>query len=56
MPRLDPNLVLHHFPLQPSVKTLKQKLRKMHPQISLLFKVELKKLLDASFIRSIDYA
>ena len=56
MPELDPKLVLHHLPLKPRVKPVKQKLRKMHPQVALLVKVELKKLLDAGFIRPIDYA
>lgn len=52
---LDLDLVLHHFPLQPGAKPVKQKLRNMHPQIALLVKDELKKLLDVDFIRSIDY-
>lgn len=56
MPRLDPKLVLHHLPLKPGVKLVKKVLRKMHPQVSLLVKVELKKLLDVGFIRPIDYA
>ena len=56
MPSLDPELVLHHLPLKPGAKLVKQKLRKMHPQVALLVKAELKKLLDARFIRPIDYA
>ena len=56
MPGLDPELVLHHLPLRLGVKPVKQKLRKMHPQVSLLVKAELKKLLDVGFIRPIDYA
>lgn len=56
MPRLDPGLFLHHLPLKLEVKPIKQKLRKMHPQVALLVKAELKKLLDVSFIRPIDYA
>lgn len=55
MPGLDPTLVLHHLPLLPNAKPVKQKIRKMHPQIALLVKAELKKLLDVSFIRPIDY-
>jgi len=55
MPGLDPNLILHHLPLDPGVKLVKQKLRKMHPHIALLVKEELKKLLDVGFIRAIDY-
>lgn len=56
MPRLDPNLVMHHLSLPLGIKLVKQKLRKMHPQIALLFKVELQKLLDVGFIRPMDYA
>ena len=53
---LDPKLVLHHLPLKLGVKPVKKKLRKMHPQVALLVKGELKKLLDVGFIRPIDYA
>ena len=53
---LDPGLVLHHLPLKLGVKLVKKKLRKMHPQVALLVKDELKKLLDVDFIRLIDYA
>lgn len=56
MPGLDPELVLHHLSLKADAKPVKQKLRKMHPQVALLVKVELKKLLDVGFIRPIDYA
>ena len=56
MPGLDPKIVLHHLPLKLGSKLVKHKLRKMHPQVALLVKVELKKLLDARFIRPIDYA
>jgi hypothetical protein len=52
---LDLELVLHHLPLKLGVKLVKQKLRKMHPQVSLYVKAELKKLLDVGFIRPIDY-
>lgn len=55
MPRLDPKLVLNHLQLLSEAKPYKQKLRKMHPQIVLLVKVELQKLLDVGFIRPIDY-
>jgi len=56
IPGLDPEMVLHHLPLLPNAKKVKQKLIKMHPQIALLVKVELKKLLDVRFIHPIDYA
>ena len=35
---------------------MKQKLRKMHPHVALLVKVELEKLLKVGFIRTIAYA
>lgn len=38
------------------VKPYKQKLRKMHPHITLLVMVEIQKLLDVDFMRPIDYA
>lgn len=55
MPGLDLELVLHHLPLLLGIKPYKQKLRKMHPQITLLVKVELQKILGVGFIRPIDY-
>lgn len=56
MPRLDQDLVMHHLIVAEGAKPVKQKPRKMHPQITLLAKVELKKLLDVGYIRLIDYA
>ena len=56
MPGLDPNLIMHHLSIAPGIKPVKQKLRKMHPHVALLVKVELEKLLKARFIRAIDYA
>ena len=56
MPGLDTNLIMHHLSIALGVKPVKQKLRKMHPHIALLVKVELEKLLRAGFIRAIDYA
>ena len=54
MPGLDSELVLHHLPLKLGEKLVKQILRKMHPQVALLVKAELKKPLDVRFIRPID--
>jgi hypothetical protein len=53
---IDPNLIMHHLLLPSRIKLVKQKLRKMHPHIALLVKVELKKFLDVGFIRPIDYS
>ena len=55
MPRLDTELIMHHLSIAPSVKPIKQKLRKMHPHLALLVKDELEKLLQFNFIRAIDY-
>ena len=56
MPGLDTNLIKHHLSIALGVKLVKKKLRKMHPHIALLVKVELEKILGAKFIRAIDYA
>lgn len=56
MPGLDPTLVVHHLDVRPNAKPVKQKLHKMHPQVALLVKKELEKLLDAGFIKKIDYS
>ena len=53
---LDSNLIMHHLSIAPGVKLVKKNLRKMHPHIALLVKVELEKLLGAKFIRAIAYA
>lgn len=56
MPRIDIELIMHHLYIAPSVKHVKQKLRKMYPHVTLLVKVELEKLLSAKFIRATKYA
>lgn len=53
---LDHDLVMHLSIVTPSTNPVKQKLRKMHPRVELLAKVEHEKILDVSFIRPIDYA
>lgn len=55
MPGLDLELVMHNLVVRPDVKLVKQKLHKMHPQVVLLVKVELQKILDVEFIKPIDY-
>lgn len=56
MPGLDPTLVIHNLAVHPDAKPIKQKLCKMHLHIALLVKVELQKMLDAKFIKPIEYA
>lgn len=55
IPCLDPDLVMHHLSITLGVKPIKQKLKKMHPHVALLFKVELENLLKDSFIHAINY-
>lgn len=38
MPRLDPDLIMHHLSIAPGIKLVKHKLRKMHPHIAPLVK------------------
>lgn len=52
---IDLEVVVHHLIVYLEAKPIKKKLRKMHPQIVLLVKFELQKLLDVGFIRPIDY-
>ena len=56
MPRLDPNLIMHHLSILLAIKAMKKKLQKMHPHVALLVKKILEKLLKAKLIREIDYA
>ena len=50
MPRLDPKLVVHHLAVNPKIRPVKQKLRKMHPKVVLLVKAELERMLAPKVI------
>ena len=54
MPGLDPKLVVHHLIVDPKIKIVLQKLRKMHPNVALLVKAKLEKILEANVICPID--
>ena len=56
MSDLDTYLIMNHLSIVPGIKIAKQKLRKMHPHVALLVKVELEKLLSAKFIIAIEYS
>jgi len=43
MPRLDPDIVQHKLPLKPECLSIKQKLRRMKPEVSLKIKDEVEK-------------
>ena len=55
MPGLDPSIVEHRIPLDPELKPLKQKLRRIKPEWSLQVKEEVEKMLRVGFIRVIEY-
>ncbi|GKV17025.1 hypothetical protein SLEP1_g27583 [Rubroshorea leprosula] len=51
MPGLGSKIVVHAIPLRPKCPLVKQKLRRMKPKMLLKIKEEVKKLLDAGFIK-----
>ena len=50
MPGLSPNIVQHRLPLNPGCTLVKQKLRRMKPEMSLKIKEEVKKQFDVGFL------
>ena len=50
MPNLSPDIVQHRLPLNPEWSSIKQKLRRMKPGMSLKIKEEVKKQFDAGFL------
>ncbi|GLJ37816.1 hypothetical protein SUGI_0768990 [Cryptomeria japonica] len=53
---IDPKIVTHNIVLVPDAKLVKQKIQKMNPKVALLVKAEIEKLMEAGFIRPIDYS
>ena len=51
MPGVDPSIGQHTIPLIPGSKAIKQKLRRMKPDVSLKIQEEVSKQLEAGFIR-----
>jgi len=50
MPGLDPNIVQHKLPLKSECSPVRQKLRRLKPEMSLKIKEEVKKQFDAGFL------
>ena len=50
MPGLDTDIVVHRLPLREECMPVKQKLRKVKPEMLLKIKEEVKKQLDAGFL------
>ena len=55
MPSLDPTLVEHRLSIKLGAKVVKQKLRRLHPKMTLQVKEEVDKLHKAKFIKVILY-
>ena len=55
MPGLDTDIVVHRLPLKEECAPIKQKLRRVKPEILLKIKEEVKKQLDASFLEVSKY-
>ena len=50
MPGLDIDIVVHKLPIKPRCKPIRQKLKRMKPEMLLKIKEEAKKQFDAGFI------
>ena len=55
MPGLSSDIVQHRLPLNPESSPIKQKLRRMKPEMSLKTKEEVKKQFDAGFLAVSQY-
>lgn len=51
---IPPEVVQHRIPLIPGVLPIRQKERRMNPQLQLIVKAELEKLLQAGFIKPVE--
>ena len=54
MKGIPPDVVQHRIPLVPGALPIRQKERRMNPQLQLLVKAELEKLLQAGFIKPVE--
>ena len=55
MPGLDTDIVMHKLPVKPECTPMKQKLRRMKPEMSLKIRDEVKKQFDAGFLAVANY-
>ena len=55
MPGLDTDIVVHRLPLRKECMPVKQKLRRVKPEMLLKIKEEVKKQLDAGFLEVAKY-
>ena len=55
MPGIDTNIVKHCIPTDPTMKLIKQKLRRMKPEWTLKIKEEVEKQYNVGFLRVVNY-
>ena len=55
MPRIDTDIVQHCIPTDPTMKPVKQKLRRMKLEWTLKIKEEVEKQYNAGFLRVVNY-
>jgi len=56
MPGLSPDIVQHRLPLNPECSSVKQKLQRMKPEMSLKIKEEVKNQFDVGFFAVARYS
>ena len=55
MPGIDTEIVQHCIPTDPTMKSIKQKLRRMKPEWTLKIKEEVEKQYNVRFLRVVNY-
>ena len=55
MPGLDSEVGEHRLPLKPECLSVKQKLRRTHPDMAVKIKEEVQKQINAGFLVTVEY-
>ena len=55
MPRLNPSIALHHLAVKKGVRLVKQAQRRFWPELIPQIEIEVNKLIEADFIREVQY-
>ena len=55
MPWIDIDIVQHYIPIDPTMKSVEQKLRRIKPEWTLKIKEEVEKQYNAGFLRVVNY-
>ena len=55
MPKIHPSIASHLLNILPSLRPVQKKVRRFHPDRQKIIRDEVNKLLDAEFIREVEY-